>query len=150
MTQVTARSDWTHVAIGRRRTSDGRRHIRWLFCIGVGGGRANGMIGSSSESLFEFQQLTHKIEIGRDDGTALLDHRVSLDQTQLGVTHQVSDGDGWRTRNARVTMDQNRTATATSFICQSKMENFYLLENNPKSLEVREFRSYDTSHTQTR
>jgi hypothetical protein len=93
------------------------------------------MIGSP-ESLFEFQQLTHKIEIGRNDGTALLDHRVSLDQTQLGVTHQVSDGDGWRTRNARVTMDQNRTATATSFICQSKRK-FYLLENNPKSLEVK-------------
>jgi hypothetical protein len=129
MTQVTARSDWTHVAIGRRRTSDGRRHIRWLFCIGVGG-RDRMMIGSP-ESLFEFQQLTHKIEIGRNDGTALLDHRVSLDQTQLGVTHQVSDGDGWRTRNARVTMDQNRTATATSFICQSKRK-FYLLENNPK------------------
>jgi hypothetical protein len=30
-----------------------------------------------------------------------------------------------------VTMDQNRTATATSFICQSKRK-FYLLENNPK------------------
>ena len=120
MTQVTARSDWTDVAIGRRGIV-GRRDVRWRFCRSCAGGRIR-----SHQPLFEFQQLTHKIEVGRNDGTALLDHRVSLDQTQLGVTHQVGDGDGRRARDAGVTVDQNRTAAATSFICQSKkLENSF-------------------------
>lgn len=58
--------------------------------VGVGGGR-DGVV-SRPQTLFEFQQLAHEVEIGRDDGSPLLHHRVGLHQRERRVSHQVGDG----------------------------------------------------------
>ena len=108
MTQVTARGEWTVLAAGRLIGAiDGAViAIRW-----------------SSQSLFKFQQLAHKVEIWRDDWTTLFDHRVGFHQAQLGVTHQVSDGDGRRTGNASVAMNQHCSTGASRFICRKQKKN---------------------------
>ncbi len=73
-----------------------------------------------SQSLFKLQQLAHEIEIWRNDWTTLFDHRVGFDQAQLGVTHQVSDGDSRRTGDASVAMNQHCSAAAPCFIYKEK------------------------------
>lgn len=76
----------------------------------VGRGRGAG------EPLFQFQQLTHEAEVGRDDGTPAFHVFVRVDQTHVPVTHEVGDGDGRRARDPRLTMDQDVTSTFTSLL----------------------------------
>ena len=79
--------------------------------LGGSGGGAGRLTGALAlEKLFEFEQLAHEVEIGRDDGPALLDQRVGVDQRQAGVGHQVGDGDGRRARHARVAVHQHGAA----------------------------------------
>ena len=92
--------------------------------------RVNG-VGRGAQSLLELEQLAHKIQIGRDDGSPLLDHRVRLDQTQRGVAHQIGDRDSRRPRYAGVTVNQNGSITRPGLICckrnKKKKQLTYLL-----------------------
>ena len=72
----------------------------------------------SLKALLELEQLAHEVQIGRNDGTPLLDHRVRLDQSERRVTHQVGDGDGRRSRNSRVAMDQHGPVRFARLICK--------------------------------
>lgn len=57
------------------------------------------------QSLFQLQQLSHEVQIGRDDGAGALHQLVRLDHRQPFILHHVGDDYGRRARNARLTMD---------------------------------------------
>lgn len=113
---------------GRREVAarSGRRTVARFRVIGFGsGGRRRSDDGrdwieqrGTAQTLLELEQLAHKVQIGRDYGTALLDESVRLDEREPGVTHQVRDGDGRRARDARVTMHQHGAAVRSRLLCK--------------------------------
>jgi len=116
---VSARVDRTVAVVGLN--DAGRAAGRGRSHVAVGG---SGVTCGSLKALLELEQLAHEVQIGRNDGTPLLDHRVGLDQSERRVTHQVGDGDGRRSRNSRVAMDQHGSVRFPRFICKDSKKNF--------------------------
>lgn len=58
------------------------------------------------ECLLEFMQLSHKVKVGRYDGTLRFDEFVSVNEVPCPVAHQVGDGNGGTSADARLTVHQ--------------------------------------------
>ena len=85
--------------------------------------KVNGKVtrdASVLQASFELHELTHEVEVGRDDVAVALDEVEGLHHGEARAQHDVSDGDGCRTRHARHTMHQHTSARTLHVICSQK------------------------------
>lgn len=71
------------------------------------------------KTLFQLQQLTHKVEVGRYDRPSCFDHFVRVHHGHFPVAHHVSDGYGRRPGDAGLTVDQNASAGFSRVFCKN-------------------------------
>jgi len=62
------------------------------------------------QTLFQFEQLPHKVEVGRYDRPGSLHHLVRVHHGDLPVAHHIRDGYGRRTGYAGLTVYEHATA----------------------------------------
>ena len=70
------------------------------------------------QALLQLHQLTHEVEVRRNDGTFRLDEFVSVAHAHQSVLHNVGDGDCGRARDASLTVDQHSTVSLPTLICK--------------------------------
>jgi len=71
----------------------------------------------SGEACLELDELSHEVEVGRDERAPQLEVVVRLVQTQSTGVHQIGDADGRRATDASTTMDQHLTTGLTNTLC---------------------------------
>lgn len=111
----------TQVAAAARRAVAVHERRRRLERLGRDGRRRRERVGQR-QSLLELEQLAHEVQVRRDDGTALLHQSVRLDEAQLRVAHQVSDGNRRRPRDARVTVHEHGAAVRSGLLYKQKKQ----------------------------
>lgn len=112
---------WTAHVIGLPVTSDagaGRFGGEQLEQRGgspatLGARRLFGLLG---QVLFELHELSHEVEVGRDDGSLGLEVAVRIHQGQSQVAHKVGHRYGWRAGDARVAVDQHTAAVGVGLV----------------------------------
>ena len=80
-------------------------------------GREDARRHAAVQVLLKLQQLTHEVEVGRDDGPAGLDELVGVRHGHPGVLHQVGDDDGGRAGHTCLAVDEDALSGMLSFLC---------------------------------
>lgn len=80
------------------------RMLAWLWRLDDWRGQQHAV---GDETLLELQQLAHEVKIWRDDRSRHLHQLVSLQQRQRLVAHHIGNGNGSRSRDAGLTMQQH-------------------------------------------